>query len=39
MLAATEIMPENRLAELTDECNQIVAILTTIIKKLKEKKK
>jgi len=39
LLAATEIMPENRLAELTDECNQIVAILTTIIKKLKEKKK
>jgi len=38
LLAATEIMAENRLAELTDECNQIVAILTSIIKKLKEKR-
>lgn len=38
LLAATEIMAENRLAELTDECNQIVAILTSIIKELKEKR-
>lgn len=36
---ATDIIPESKLAELIDECNQIVAILTTIIKKMKERKK
>ena len=38
LLTATEIIPENKLAELTDECNQIVAILMTIIKKIKERR-
>jgi four helix bundle protein len=32
---ATDIIPENQLAPLLDESNQIVAILTTIVKKLK----
>lgn len=37
LLAATELIAESRLAALTDESNQLVAILTTIVKKSKEK--
>lgn len=35
LLAATEMVPPEQLADVTDECNQLVAILTTIIKKTK----
>lgn len=35
LLIATEIIPENQLNPLLDESNQLVAILTTIVKKLK----
>lgn len=38
LLAASDVLPENRLAKLTDEANQLIAILTTIIKKAKETK-
>jgi four helix bundle protein len=33
LLVATDIIPENQLSDLIDESNQLVAILTTIIKK------
>ena len=32
LLVASEVLPESRLAELIDEANQLVAILTTIVK-------
>lgn len=32
LLAATNIIPESKLAALIDEANQLIAILTTIIK-------
>lgn len=35
LLTATEIVPQKQLEPLMDESNQIVAILTTIVKKLK----
>lgn len=35
LLAATAILPQERLLELSDECNELIAILTSIIKKLK----
>ncbi|MFU8893413.1 MAG: four helix bundle protein [Luteolibacter sp.] len=35
LLVATDVIPESHLAPLLDESNQIVAILTTIVKKLK----
>ena len=35
LLVATDIIPESQLTPLLDESNQIVAILTTIVKKLK----
>lgn len=35
LLVATDIIPENQLAPMLDESNQLVAILTTIVKKLK----
>jgi four helix bundle protein len=35
LLIATDIIPENQLTPLLDEANQLVAILTTIVKKLK----
>lgn len=35
LLSASEILPANRLSELTTECDELVAILTSIIKKLK----
>ena len=37
LISATDILPENRIVDVTDECNQIVAILTTIIKKVRKK--
>ena len=36
LLVASELIPESRLSELIDESNQLIAILTTIIKKTKE---
>lgn len=39
LIAASGITPENRLKELLVECNDLIAILTTICKKLKEKRK
>lgn len=35
LLVASEIIPENQLAPLLDESSQLIAILTTIVKKLK----
>lgn len=35
LLTAAEILPERQLAPLLDEANQLVAILTTIVKKTK----
>ncbi len=37
LLAASEILPPDRLAELEIECNELVAVLTSIIKKMKSK--
>lgn len=37
LLTATEIIPEPQLAPLLDEANQLVAIITTIVKKLKSR--
>jgi four helix bundle protein len=37
LLAATELVPEPRLTELLNEANQLVAILTAVIRKTKEK--
>ena len=36
LIARSELLPANRLAELTGECNEIIAVLTTIIKKTKK---
>ena len=33
LLIATEALPEQRLSALTDESNQLIAILTAIVKK------
>ncbi|MGC4075010.1 MAG: four helix bundle protein [Nibricoccus sp.] len=33
LLAASELVPEKRIHDLTDESNQLIAILTTIVKK------
>lgn len=38
LLIATEIIGEDKLAELTDESNQLVAILTSIVKNSKKLK-
>lgn len=38
LLCATGIVEKNKLTDLADECNQLIAILTTIIKKMKNKK-
>lgn len=37
LLVASNIIPQNRLDPMIDECDQIIAILTTIIKKLRSK--
>ncbi len=36
LLAASNVVPEPRLTDLLDEANQLVAILTTIIRKTRE---
>jgi len=36
LIVASEVIPEGRLSELIDEANQLIAILTTIVKKTKE---
>ena len=38
LLAASEMLPANRLSAMTKECDELVAILTTIAKRLKEKR-
>lgn len=38
LLAETNVVPVERLSEITNECGQLIAILTTIIKKMKSKK-
>jgi four helix bundle protein len=35
LLAATETLPESRLSDMQTECNELIAILTTIIKKMR----
>ena len=35
LLVATEILPKQRVNDLLDECNELIAILTAIIKKTK----
>lgn len=35
LLAAAEIMPQNKTLDLIDEVDQLIAILTTIVKKTK----
>jgi four helix bundle protein len=35
LLADSDIIPNERLKELTVECNELIAILTTIVKKVK----
>ena len=37
LLAATDILPEHRLSDLLNECNELIAILTSIIKKLRNR--
>ena len=39
LLVVTELLPEEKVAEIRKECDEIVAILTTIVKKLKNKVK
>src|SRR5436190_23899958 len=39
LLGEAEIISSDRLTALQDECNQLIAILTTISKKVKDKKK
>ncbi len=39
LLATTEVVPANKLKDLIDEANQLVAILISIIKKCRTKKK
>jgi len=38
LLSAAEVVAEQRLRELTQECNELVAILTASVKKLKERR-
>ena len=35
LLAATNILPEQQLSDLKNECNELIAILTSIIKKMR----
>ncbi len=39
LLATTKISTQEELSTLTEECNELIAILTSIIKKLKNKQK
>ena len=36
LLAASDVIPAERLADLQKECHELIAILTTIIKKIRE---
>ena len=36
LLSESEIVPSERVKEITAECNELVAILTTIVKKVKK---
>lgn len=38
LLSASDLLPESRLIDITRECNELVAILTTITKRLKAKR-
>ena len=38
LLSASAVVTEAKLTDLTAECNELVAILTTIVKKLKQKR-
>jgi four helix bundle protein len=38
LLSASQLVPEDRLQELMNECNEMIAILTTICKKIKDKR-
>ena len=38
LLSAAEVLPAERLHDLTQECNELVAILTASVKKLKERR-
>jgi four helix bundle protein len=37
-LAASDVVPAQRLSELEAECNELIAILTAIIKKVRARK-
>ncbi len=37
LLIATNILPSDRMAKIEKECNELIAILTSIIKKMKSK--
>ena len=39
LLAATELVPQERLLKLEKECNEIIAILTSIVKKIRNRNK
>lgn len=39
LIAATDLAPPERLSDLSSECNELIAILTAIIKKLKSKER
>ena len=39
LLASTDVIPKAKLIDLTDEANQLVAILTSIVKKCRIKRK
>ena len=38
LLSATELVPEPQLDDMKKECNELISILTSIIKKMKAKK-
>jgi four helix bundle protein len=38
LLVSTELIPESKLASILQECHELIAILTTITKKLRTKK-
>lgn len=38
LLAASDVVPSDKLTDITDESNQLIAILTTIVKRSRETK-
>ncbi len=38
LLVAVEVFPKNKLSDLLNECDELVAILTTIVKKVRNSK-